>query len=126
MANPSYYVEEFLYRGRRSDDKRPTAWHVILGLEGADPAGRPHPPLPIMSSEQAVASGWDVPAILSAINRETLAELEASRAEGAQLRKTIDSLNSAIGAAEQKTAALSEANDKLLADLAAASSGAET
>lgn len=76
---PTYYIEEFLYRGRAAGDVRPTAWHVVLGLNGTDPEGRPFPPLPIMTPEQASAKGMDLKAVIAEINVETLADLEEQR-----------------------------------------------
>lgn len=89
-GNPDIYIEEFLFRGRRKDDDRPTGWHVILGLEGSDPLGRPYPPMAMMNSAQAVEAGWDVPQILAEINSEVMAELEQERTKTAKLQDDAD------------------------------------
>lgn len=76
-----YYVEEFLYRGRPSGDPRSADWHLVVGIDGIDPSGRPYPPMPIMSSSQAIAAGWPLPEVLAAINAETLDALVSARSE---------------------------------------------
>jgi hypothetical protein len=112
-----FYIEEFLYRGRRSDDDRPSGWHVIVGLEGVDPLGRPFPPMGIMSSAQAVEAGWDVPEIIAKINLELAADLEEQRAKLATLQQALEKSQSELAVEQERVRALSaSAEEKIVAD----------
>lgn len=114
-----HYIEEFLYRGRRKGDERPTAWHLILGVEGVDPMGRPHASLPIMSTEQAIQTGWGIPEIVSEINEETLADLEAERARTRQLSQDVDNLTATLNQTRGIADGLAKEKAKLITDLEA-------
>lgn len=105
-ASPQFYIEEFLYRGRRKDDTRPTGWHIIIGVEGNDPLGRPYPPMPIMASGQAIEQGWDIPEILAEINAETLADLEAERASARTLSNQLSSAQAEVAQLRDQVAGL--------------------
>lgn len=120
IAKPEFYIEEFLYRGRRKDDERPTGWHIILGVEGADLLGRPYLPMQIMSSEQAVKAGWDIPDIMAEINAEVMAELETERQKSKDAVQALDEALSAAEASKATAEATAEKNVLLVADLSAA------
>lgn len=115
-GNPDIYVEEFLFRGRRKDDDRPTGWHVILGLEGTDPLGRPYPSMQMMNSDQAIAKGWDVPQIIAEINQELAGDLEAQRAKVSAMEQAVGAAQDDLRAEQETTAMLSKTLAEAKAD----------
>ncbi|ESZ60646.1 hypothetical protein NL532_24045 [Mesorhizobium sp. C120A] len=115
----THYVEEFLFRGRREGDPQPTAWHVILGVEGADPLGRAYQPMPIMTSEQAIKAGWDIPDIMMEINAELLAELDAERRKSREAEQERDEALSLAEGVKAVAEATAEKNAQLTVELAA-------
>jgi len=81
------YVYEFLYRGRAPGDATPPAWHIALRSATTDDFGRTVLSEPLLlNMTQAAQQEWDLPAIISAINAETLAfaEAETARANAAE------------------------------------------
>ncbi|TPK65563.1 hypothetical protein FJ546_10280 [Mesorhizobium sp. B2-4-19] len=96
-ANDNFYIEEFLYRGRRRDDDRPTGWHVIIGVEGTDPLGRNYPPMGIMAAE-AIEKGWDIPQVIAEINTEVLADLENEPAKVLDLQASLNAKEAELNA----------------------------
>ncbi len=93
----SIYIEEFLWRGRPEGDAREPAWHVVLGSAGTDAFGRPFRDLTApLTPDGAKALGYDLPAILAAINTETLRECEALRAKAVDYERRIEALAEAV------------------------------
>ena len=91
------YLDEFLYRGRAPGDDRAPAWHVVLGSVGTDAFGRPFRDTTApLTPDAALALGYDLPAILAAINTETLRECETLRAKAAEDEQRIAALDTAV------------------------------
>ncbi|CZT36242.1 hypothetical protein [Rhizobium sp. 9140] len=72
------YVHEFLYRGRASDEKEPSAFHVILGMRSPNP----HRPSEMVTSfsdaltaEQAEELGFPASVLVKGVNDAALAEV---------------------------------------------------
>jgi len=86
----SLYVHEFLFRGRDRDGGEPPAWHLILGQSGSDVFGAPLPNGPVMTMQQAIDAGYDLPAIIANINSEALAEIERLNAVAAEFANPED------------------------------------
>lgn len=72
----SLYVSEFLFRGHEPAGGAAPAWHLVLGQSGSDAFGAPLPDGPVMTMQQAEAAGYDLPAVIAAINTAALAEAE--------------------------------------------------
>lgn len=76
------YLYEFLYRGRPPGDAEASAYHVVLAAAGTDAFGQATTAIgPAMTPDQARAKGFDLPAIVAAINTEVMAENAALKAD---------------------------------------------
>lgn len=81
------HLYEFLYRGRPTGSPEAPSYHVVLADDGTDAFGQPTYALsPAMTPDQAKVKGFDLPAIVSAINEGLIAENAALKAENAALR----------------------------------------
>jgi hypothetical protein len=100
------YLYEFLYRGRPADHPEPPAYHVILADATTDAFNQPHVNVgPAMTPEQASAMGFDLPAIIKAINAGVMAENTALKAAQDELQQRHDQLAGENVALKQTLAA---------------------
>lgn len=100
MADAGLYLYEFLYRGRAPDSAEAPAYHVILAQDATDAFGnRATATSAALTPEQAETFGFDLPAIVTAIDAATLAEAARLRAQVSDLQAQVTTLQAALAAA---------------------------
>lgn len=96
------HLEEFQWRGRPEGSDLPSSWHIrLMATGGTDDFDQPIPAAlsEPLTPEQAKEKGFTLPKVLSAINADALAEVEALRKDKADLEK-------AVAAEREKSAGL--------------------
>lgn len=89
------FLFEFLFRGVDPNGANPggASYHVILGQSGVDTWGAPTVQLSqAMTPAQAVAAGYTIPAIASAINTATMATNTQLAAQVVELQAQVVAL----------------------------------
>lgn len=122
----SIYVDEFLFRGRPANSADAPAWHVQLGVQQDDGFGGLTTSFKLFNMADAEAAGWPLPAIISAINADTLKISEQLTVDKTALQATIATMQAAAdeSAASGQTAA--DAANAQISDLTAQLATAQT
>lgn len=96
------YLYEFLFRGRAPGATEPPDYHVILAQDTVDPfTGQPTTNTSLaMTPEQAKARGFDIPAVVAAIDTGTMAENTALKDQVATLQSQVADLQMQLDAAK--------------------------
>lgn len=89
------YIYEFLYRGRPTRSLDPPAWHLILG---DDATGKER----CLNMAQAVAAGWALPSLLTAMNTAAVTRVLELEAENTTHRARVATLEGELARAQIK------------------------
>jgi hypothetical protein len=120
MKPSAPYLYEFVWRGRAPDEdtiENPAAWHVAIEtrLDAGGELVVPH--VRTLNVAQAIEEGWPLAKISETINFETLAELEAARAENVHLADALEHANNQVDQlaafSAHQTAVLKQLTDQL-------------